>query len=49
MFWGVLLLVLGVWYLARDLGYISVSVSIWPVLLILMGLWLLLRRKNSSR
>mgnify|MGYP004324634191 FL=1 len=41
LFWGLLALALGFWFLAKDLGWISLNISIWPVLLIILGIWLI--------
>ena len=46
LFWGILFLVLGLWFLAKDLGYISFSVSIWPVILIILGVLMLLKKNK---
>jgi hypothetical protein len=37
---------LGLWFLAKDLGFISLNVSMWPVILIIIGLWMLLKRNR---
>jgi len=46
IFWGLLLLALGLWFLAEDLGYITSNISIWPIILIFLGIWFLLKRNN---
>jgi Domain of unknown function (DUF5668) len=45
-FWGAALLVIGAYYLLRNLGLINwISGDVlWPLLLILAGVWLLVRR-----
>jgi hypothetical protein len=45
-FWGAALLVIGAYYLLKNLGFISWINSdvLWPLLLILLGVGLLLRR-----
>jgi len=45
-FWGAALLVIGAYYLLRNLGLINfISGDIlWPLLLILFGIYLLVRR-----
>ena len=48
LFWGLLLLALGLWFLAEDLGYISLNISIWPIVLILLGIWFLLKRNRCG-
>lgn len=42
IFWGSLLIVLGVVWLLRSAEVIDPDVSLWPVLLIALGVWLLL-------
>ena len=34
---GVILLAIGLFYLARQVGWISPNVSFWPIILILLG------------
>jgi len=46
LFWGLLFLALGLWFLAEDLGYISSGISIWPIVLIFLGIWFLLKRNR---
>jgi len=46
-FLAVLLLVIGFWFLARDLGWISLGISIWPIILIALGIWLLFKRNRG--
>ena len=48
-FWGVALLVIGAYYLLRNLGLINwISGDVlWPLLLILLGVWLLVRRGRA--
>lgn len=41
--WGVFFLLLGGFFILRELGYITYSVSIWPVLLTAFGVYLLAR------
>jgi|TARA_Y100000034_G_scaffold126531_1_gene177900 hypothetical protein len=48
LFWGLLVLALGLWFLAKDLGWVSLNVSIWPVILIILGVWMLLKRNKCS-
>ncbi len=45
LFWGLFILVLGIWFLAKDLGWISLNISIWPIVLIVLGIWLIAKRK----
>jgi hypothetical protein len=44
LFWGVLILLVGVLLLLRNLGYIAIDIwgAIWPLMLILAGVWVLL-------
>jgi len=44
----VVLVVLGIYYLLQNLGFLSWLRGdvLWPALLILLGLWLLLRRSR---
>ncbi len=44
-FWGWFFLLLGIWYLAKGLGWIAFNISIWPVFLIILGVHLLRRKK----
>jgi hypothetical protein len=41
---GIILLVLGLFFLAKDLGWIPVTISLWPILLIAIALYMLFRR-----
>lgn len=41
--WGIFFLVLGGYFLAQELGYISTDVSVWPVFLVALGVYLLAR------
>lgn len=45
-FWPVVLVVLGVYFLLSNLGWLRwlEPKVVWPVLLIALGVWLLLRR-----
>ena len=36
---SLLILVVGLFWLAKDLGWINTKISIWPVLLIVFGLY----------
>lgn len=48
MFVGLAVLVVGVLYLLKNLGYISSNVweIIWPCLIVVLGLAIVFRRKN---
>lgn len=46
LFWGLLILALGLWFLAKELGWISLNISIWPVILIILGIWLITKRMH---
>ena len=50
MFLGLILLVIGVVYLLKNLGYISGAAwsIIWPAILIIFGLWILLRKREEG-
>ncbi|PIU63316.1 hypothetical protein COS83_00745 [archaeon CG07_land_8_20_14_0_80_38_8] len=39
---ALILITLGVFWLAQDMGWISTSISWWPVLLIIIGLGVLI-------
>jgi len=39
--WGLFLLILGGYFVAQDLGYISSSVSFWSVVLVAFGVYLI--------
>ncbi|MBR9691315.1 hypothetical protein GOV06_00870 [Candidatus Woesearchaeota archaeon] len=39
-----LLIVIGVYYLLRDLGYIQQTVAFWPIILISIGVYWLTKR-----
>jgi ABC-type glycerol-3-phosphate transport system permease component len=45
-FWPSVLVVLGVYFLLRNLGWLNWLRAdvIWPLLLIVLGVWLILRR-----
>jgi len=43
LFWGIFFLVIGGWFIAKDLGYVGLNISLWPVLLVIWGLWLILK------
>ena len=47
-FFGVLLLVVGAWFLIKELGWIASTFSIWPVILIVFGLWLLVKHNRHK-
>jgi hypothetical protein len=46
-FWPMVLVVLGVYFLLRNLGLIDWLNGdvVWPVLLIILGVWLIARRR----
>ena len=50
MFLGLILLITGVVFLLKNLGYISGAAwsIIWPVILIIFGLWILLRKREEG-
>ena len=41
---GITLILIGLFWLARDLGYIPKEIPIWPFVLILIGLYFILRK-----
>ena len=47
LFWGILFLVLGLWFLAKNLDYIPFDFSIWPIILIILGIWMIIKRNNT--
>ena len=47
-YWGALLLLVGLFFLAKELGWVSLNISIWPVVLIIFGLWLLLKGHRKT-
>ena len=48
-FWPGVLIVLGIYFLLRNLGLIDWLNGniLWPLILILLGLWLILRRVRA--
>lgn len=45
-FWGIFLLIIGAWFLAKELGWIASSFSLWPLILIVFGIWLLVKHNR---
>ena len=43
LFWGVLFVAVGGFFLLQELGYIATTLSIWTIVLIVAGLWLLFK------
>jgi len=41
--WGVFFLVLGGYFLAQELGYITYDISAWTIALVAFGLYLIVR------
>ncbi|MAF36831.1 hypothetical protein CL622_06970 [archaeon] len=41
---GIILIIVGFFYVLRELGLISSRLSIWPVILVLFGLYLIFKR-----
>jgi len=41
---GTLLLVVGGFFLAQDLGWLATDVSFWPIFLMALGLYFIIRR-----
>ena len=50
-FWPVVLIVLGVYFLLRNVGLLEWLNGdiVWPVLLILLGAWLIIRQSSRPR
>ena len=46
LFWGIFFLVLGGWFLAKELGWIAASFPLWQILLILLGVWLIFKARR---
>lgn len=49
-FWGIVLIVVGGYYLLKDLGYLYwVQADVlWPILLIALGVWIVVQRMSSG-
>jgi Domain of unknown function (DUF5668) len=47
--WPLILVVLGIYFLLRNLGLLDWLGGdiVWPVLLIILGVWLILRRARA--
>ncbi len=46
---GLLLLIIGFYWLARDIGWITTPVSTWSLIFIMLGLWLIVSRLLHGR
>ncbi len=46
LFWPIVLIVVGVYLLLHNLGWIRDEIF-WPLVLIALGLWLILRRART--
>jgi hypothetical protein len=46
LFWPIVLIVVGVYFLLRNLGWVRDDIF-WPLVLIAIGLWLILRRART--
>ena len=42
-FWGWFLLVIGIYFLAVSLGWLSKDVPFWPIVAIVIGIYILLK------
>lgn len=42
---GWFLILIGLWFLAKQLGWISTSFSIWPVIFIIIGIYIITKKK----
>jgi len=47
MFCALFLIVIGGWYLLKDLGYLNNGVSLWPILLVFIGLWMIFKANRK--
>lgn len=50
-YWGIILIVIGVLFLARNLGYIDFAFTMrtyWPVILIIFGLSIVIKSINRK-
>lgn len=49
-FWPVVLIVVGIYFLLRNTGWLDWLGGdiIWPVLLIILGVWLIVRRTRAT-
>ena len=45
-FWGVVLLLVGFFWLGNNLDWFRISIPFWPVVLIVIGLYLLLENRH---
>jgi len=46
--WGWFFIILGIYYFAKNMGWIMMGFPVWPVVLVIIGICLLNRaRKNS--
>lgn len=41
------LILIGLFFLGKDIGWFEVEVSFWPILLIAIGAWLLVNRLRT--
>lgn len=46
--WGIVLLVIGLFFLARDFGWFDINISFWTVVLIVFGLYFIFARKKRQ-
>jgi hypothetical protein len=46
-FWGIVLLLLGFFWLGNNLHWFRIHIPFWPVILIVIGLYLLLDQRNN--
>ena len=45
---AILLLAIGGFFLARDLGWIDLNVSLWPIVLIVFGAYLIIVKSTKK-
>jgi hypothetical protein len=46
-FWGIVLLLVGFFWLGNNLHWFRIHIPLWPVILIVIGLYLLLDQRNN--
>ncbi len=39
---GLFLLLLGTYFIGKELGWFSIKIPIWPIILIVAGMWMIL-------
>jgi apolipoprotein N-acyltransferase len=46
-FWGIVLLLVGFFWLGNNLHWFRIHIPVWPIVLIVVGLYLLLDKRND--